>query len=189
MIQNFFVLNLRKQNNIILGYPWLTKNNLQIDWTTGEVHMMGTPIPCHDKPRIIEQWYLLQYLGAVERDESKYTAWIYTQQRNAATLQRVLGEDHPHIQKLTLSTALAQAVEKVEQKLPPQYAQYSKVFNEPTDGKLPLWQPFDYAIDLRETFVLKVARTYPMNPKEMEACKEFINGHLKSGKIWKSQSP
>ena len=55
MIQNFFVLILRKWNNIILGYPWLTKNNLQIDWTTGEVHMMGTPIPCHDKPRIIEQ--------------------------------------------------------------------------------------------------------------------------------------
>ena len=28
-----------------------------------------------------------------------------------------------------------------------------------------------------------------MNPKEMEACKEFINEHLKSGKIRKLQSP
>ena len=54
-----------------------------------------------------------------------------------ATLWRVLGEDHLHIQKLTLSTALAQAAEKVEQKLPPQYAKYTKVFNEPKDGKLP----------------------------------------------------
>ena len=30
---------------------------------------------------------------------------------------------------------------------------------------------------------------YPMNPKEMEACKEFIDKNLKAGKIQKSQSP
>ena len=34
-----------------------------------------------------------------------------------------------------------------------------------------------------------MAKTYPMNPKEMEACKEFIDEHLKSSKIRKSQSP
>ena len=28
-----------------------------------------------------------------------------------------------------------------------------------------------------------------MNPKEMDACKEFVNKNLKSGKIRKSQSP
>ena len=54
----------------------------------------------------------------MEQDNSELAAWIYAQQRNAATLQRVLGEDHPHIRKLMLSTALAQAAEKVEQKLP-----------------------------------------------------------------------
>ena len=54
-----------------------------------------------------------------------------------ATLCQVLGEEHSHIQKLTLSTTLAQATEKVEQKLPPEYAQYAKVFDEPMGGKLP----------------------------------------------------
>ena len=48
---------------------------------------------------------------------------------------------------------------------------------------------FNHRIDLKETFVPKVAKTYPMNPKEMEACKAFIDEHLKSGKIRKSQSP
>ena len=80
-------------------------------------------------------------------------------------------------------------MEKVEKKLPPQYTKYAKVFDEPKDGKLPPQQPFDHAIDLKETFILKVAKTYPMNPKEMEACKEFIDKHLKSSKIRKSQSP
>ena len=72
----------------------------------------------------------------MERNQSKYAAQIYAQQRNAATLQRVLGEDHSHIQKLTLSTTLAKATEKVEQKLPLQYSKYAKVCNEPKDGKL-----------------------------------------------------
>ena len=99
-------------------------NNLHIDWTTGEVHLIGTPIPQHDKLEMIEQRYLLWYYGVVERDESEYTAQIYAQQRNATTLRWVLREDHPHIQKLMLSTALAQAAEKVKQKLSPQYAQY-----------------------------------------------------------------
>ena len=101
----------------------------------------------------------------------------------------MLGEDHPHIRRLTLSTALAQAAEKVEQKLPPQYCKYTKVVDEPKGGELPPWQPFDHRIELKETFVLKVAKSYPMNSKKMEACKAFIDKHLKSGKIRKSQSP
>ena len=85
--------------------------------------------------------------------------------------------------------ALAQATEKVEQKLPPQYAKYAKVFNEHGEGELPPQRPFDHRIDLKETFIPKVAKTYPMNPKEMEACEAFIDEHLKSGNIRTSQSP
>ena len=125
----------------------------------------------------------------MEKDNSELAAWIYAQQRNAAMLYKVLGQDHPHIPKLTMLTVLAQAAEKVEQKLPPQYAKYAKVFDEPKDRKLPPWWPFDHAINLKGTFVPKVAKVYPMNPKEMAACKELINENLGSGKIHNSQSP
>ena len=91
------MLDLGKKDNIILGYPWLMKNNPQINWTTGEVQIIGTPTPHHDDLEIIEQKYLLQYLGAVERDESEYATRIYAQQRNQATFQWVMGEDHPNI--------------------------------------------------------------------------------------------
>ena len=182
-------MNLREKNNLILGYPWLTKSNPIINWATGTVTLRETPIPQHDENEMLEQRYLLQYLHTVEQDNSKLTAQIYTQQRNAATLQPVLGENHSHIRKLMLSTTLAQAAEKVEQKLPPQYAKYTKVFDEPKNRQLPPRHPFDHRIDLKETFILMVAKTYPMNPKEMEACKAFIDEHLKSGKIRKSQSP
>ena len=125
----------------------------------------------------------------MEQDNSELAAQIYAQQRNVVTLRQVLGEGHPHIRKLTLSTALAQATGKVEQKLPPQYAKYAKVFEEPEEGELPPRRLFDHRIELKETFVPKVAKSYPMNPKEMEACRAFIDKHLKSGKIRKSRSP
>ena len=182
-------MDLGNKNTVILGHPWLTRTNPLIDWTARTVRMRGTPTPKHDDPRILEQRYLLRYLHALERDNSEFAARIYAQQRNETTLRRVLGKDHPHIQKLTLSTALAQAAEKVEQKLPPQYAKYAKVFDEPKGGELPPRRPFDHGIELKETFIPKVAQSYPMNPKELEACKVFIDEHLKSGKIRKSHSP
>ena len=188
-LQRFFVMDLGNKNTIILGHPWLTRTNPLIDWTAGMVKMRGTPIPRHDDPRILEQRYLLRYLDAMEKDNSELAAKVYAQQRNAATLQRVLGRDHPHIQKLTLSTVLAQATRKVEQKLPPQYAKYAQVFDEPKEGELPPRRPFNHGIELKETFIPKVAKSYPMNPKELEACKTFIDEHLKSGKIRKSRSP
>ena len=188
-LQRFFVMDLENKNTIILGHPWLTKTNPLINWTAGTVRMRGTPTPRHDDPKILEQRYLLRYLHAMEKDNSELVARIYAQQRNAATLCQVLGKDHPHIRKLTLSTALAQAAERVEQKRPPQYAKYAKVFDKPKGGELPPQRTFDHGIELKETFIPKVAKSYPMNPKETEACKVFIDEHLKSGKIRKSQSP
>ena len=130
-------MDLGNKNTVILGHPWLTRTNPSIDWTAGTVRMRGTPVPRHDDPKILKQRYLLRYLHAMEKDNSELAAWVYGQQRNAATLHQVLGKDHPHIRKLTLSTALAQAANKVEQKLPPLYAKYAKVFNKPKGGELP----------------------------------------------------
>ena len=130
-------MDLENKNTVILGHPWLTRTNPLINWTARMVRMRGTPVPRHDDPRILEQRYLLRYLHVMERDNSELTARVYDQQRNAATPHRVLRKDHSHIQKLTLSMALAQAAERVEQKLPPQYAKYTKVFDEPKGGELP----------------------------------------------------
>ena len=63
------------------------------------------------------------------------------------------------------------------------------MFNEPKAGKLPPQQAFDHAIDLKDTFICKVSKASPLNSKEMNTCKEFIDEHLRSGKIHKSQSP
>ena len=79
-------MDLGNKNTVILGHPWLTRTNPLIDWTAGTVKMRGTPVPRHDDPRILEQRYLLWYLHAMEKDNSKLAARVYAQQRNTATL-------------------------------------------------------------------------------------------------------
>ena len=95
--QCFFVMDLGNKNTIILGHPWLAKANPIINWMAGTVKLRGTPVPRHDNLKVLEQRYLLQYLDAMEKDNSELAARIYAQQRNAATLRRVLGKDYPHI--------------------------------------------------------------------------------------------
>ena len=72
-------MDLGSTNTIILGHPWLTKVNPIINWTAGTVKLRGTPTPRHDDPRILEQRYLLQYLHAMEQDNSELAAQIHAQ--------------------------------------------------------------------------------------------------------------
>ena len=123
------------QAQVVLGMPWLTKNNPCIDWVTKTVSF---------------------------NDE--------------------------HIQKTTLSTELAIAVEKDEVVLPPQYSEYADVFGEQMFNTLPPRRSFDHAIDLKDSFVAKVAKLYPLNPQEVDACKAFVEENLQTGQIQTSKS-
>ena len=91
----------------------------------------------------------------------------------------ILNEEH--IRKTTLSTELAITAHKDEVMLPPQYSVYVDVFSEQTFNALPPRRDFDHAIDLKESFTPKVAKLYPLNPKELAACQAFIDENLKTG--------
>ena len=97
--------------------------------------------------------------------------------------------NNEHIWKTSLSTELAIAAQKDKVILPSQYADYTDIFSEWTFDILPPWRDFDHAIDLKELFVLKVAKVYPLNPQEVDMCKEFIEENLKTGRIQPSKSP
>ena len=94
-----------------------------------------------------------------------------------------------HICKTTLSMELAIATHKDEVTLPLQYSVYADVFSEQTFNALPPRRDFDHAINLKESFTPKVAKLYPLNPKELMACQAFIDENLKTGRIRPSKSP
>ena len=72
------------------------------------------------------------------------------------------------IRKLStaLDLAAAAAKDKPEVTLPSEYAAFSKVFDEPTAGTLPPSQPYDHEINMKETFMPKIGKIYPLSPEE-----------------------
>ena len=91
-----------------------------------------------------------------------------------------------HLNKITLSTELAQVAKTPDQKIPDWCSDLEDVFS---DNVLPPHRSYDHTIDLKPSFVSKIAKVYPLNPKEQEACKTFIDEHLKTGRIVPSKSP
>ena len=170
---------------VILGIPWLKKWNPRINWP----HLSMT-IPTFPHPSIP---YHVRYLGldadhelssllairspSVEDDWSLHEYRLQTEGANE------------HINKVTISTQLAQTVKPKDIHIPDFCSSFTNVFSEQTHNTLPLHRPFDHTIELKESFVPKIAKVYPLNPAEKEACRAFIDEHLKTGRILPSKSP
>ena len=99
------------------------------------------------------------------------------------------GGTDEHINKITISTQLTQADKPKDISVPNFCSSFANVFSEQTHDILPPHRPFNHTIELKDSFVPKIAKVYPLNPIEKEACKAFINEHLKTGRILPSKSP
>ena len=99
------------------------------------------------------------------------------------------GGANEYINKVTLSTQLAQAIKPKDIPIPDFCSSFADVFSEQTYNTLPPHHPFDHTIKLKDSFVPKIAKVYPLNLAEKEACKAFVDKHLKMGRILPSKSP
>ena len=93
------------------------------------------------------------------------------------------------IKRTTISTIITQGATKEKVTLPTAFKEYKDVFSEKTPTKLPSSQPYDHAIELKDSFIPQWAKAYLLNPIKHQACKEFIEEHLKIGKISPLKSP
>ena len=170
---------------VILGIPWLKKWNPKIN-----LPCLSMTIPSFPHPFIpYHAWYLgldvdheLSLLLAtssppVEDDWSLCEYHLRT------------GGANEHINKITISTQLAQADKPKDIAVPDFCASFADVFSEQTYNILPPHCPFDHTIELKDSFIPKIAKVYPLNPAEKDACKAFIDEHLKTGCILPSKSP
>lgn len=95
--------------------------------------------------------------------------------------------------KKSISQELAQQAKEKESKpkatLPEFYQEYASVFDKNTSERMPSRRPWDHAIDLKEDFIPKDSKIYPMSPTEQEKLDEFIDKNLRKGYIRPSKSP
>ena len=80
-------------------------------------------------------------------------------------------------------------VRKTEEMVPRQFHKYLKVFEKKDLERMPTRKAWDHAINLREGFVLKKRKIYPLSKVEREEIQEFVKDQLKKGYIRPLKSP
>ena len=191
---DLFILNCRK-DEVILGLSWLQAINLEINWKDSRV--MITPANYRwttgEPPEVSEQWYLLQYMLHDEaphiEDElyNTFKTWMPVQHVKFFNASNCIPE---FVIKWTIiSMIIAQGATKEKVTLPTAFKEYKDVFSEKAPIRLLPSQPYNHAIKLKDLFVSQQAKAYLLNPIEHQACKEFIEEHLKIGKISPSKFP
>ena len=176
--QWFHIVHL-EHDNMILGLPWLQEVNPVINWTTGKIHLPdGRNLPRHDSPNAMYQRYLVRYLKLDPNE--KLEQLILCQIKHIPV---TLG-----IQKMTISTNIAQHTWQAKRELPKAYKDFADVFQQKDTDGLPPSCPFDHGIQPEDTFIPRRAKSYLLNPTKTEFCKAFIEKHLKNGQIIEFQS-
>jgi Reverse transcriptase (RNA-dependent DNA polymerase). len=79
--------------------------------------------------------------------------------------------------------------QKIETMVPKRYHKYLKVFGKVESERMPTRKVWDHAIDLKEDFVARKSRIYPLSVMEREEVKEFVEEQLRKGYIRPSKSP
>ena len=161
---------------IILEMPWLKKWNPAINWKRNTITLSENPFTTETAS--VPQQYLVCWLGIDANTKI-----------NKCLRKRELWKENKSINKITISTQIAQQSIPSETPMPDWCVNFSDVFSEQTHAKLPPHHHYDHTIDLQPTFTPHIAKIYPLNPAKLQTCKEFIDKHLKMGQIIPSKSP
>lgn len=203
------------KHDLLLGIDWLRKVNPVIDWQQGTLRIKKpeqriinsvtiedepdnegqatNPLP-YDDPTIIcpadptslfsnisTEW--IQSISDIQDDE-----WV---------AGYIPGESQLYVSPLDLwinakinpAMVLAQGKTDNSTELPPEYAEFKDVFEKKAAERFPTSRPYDHAIELKEGFIPRDCKVYPMSPKEQQLMHEFLEENLRKGYIRPSKSP
>jgi len=155
-----FFLSDLGDNKAILGYPWFAAVQPKIDWQRG--------------------WLDHSQLPLIFRATNAARAQFVSRVRN-------IPRTSPKRRTQVNATAFGYTADT---KVPPQYAQFTKVFSEEESHKFPPSRPWDHAIDLKPGAPVTLpAKIYPLSQAEQEETRTIIKGHLERGTIRPSKGP
>src|SRR5258708_13060891 len=94
-------------------------------------------------------------------------------------------------QKVKVSQKLEQKHQKEEKKaeLPKEYQEWKEIFDKKASERFPSARPWDHEIKLKDGFIPKIEKLYPLNPMQQPIFDECLKKHLKKGYIFPSKSP
>jgi len=162
--------------SMILGIPWLRRHNPEIDWKTGEVKMTRCLDECGKKWKTGKQtkpgWKKQE-----EKEEKRGRPVIEEEKMIKRILTEKEEEEEDEIE-----------IRATEEMVPRWFHKYLKVFEKKDSERMLTRKIWDHAIDLREGFVLKKGKIYPLSRVEREEVQEFVKDQLRKGYIRPSKS-
>ena len=73
--------------------------------------------------------------------------------------------------------------------VPEKFHKQIKVFGKKQSERMPTRKMWDYAIEVKEGFILRKGKVYPLSREEREEVREFVKEQLRKGYIQLSKSP
>ena len=180
---------------VILGHPWLTRHNPQIDWTKGEVSMTRCPSEC--RIRHIQSQRHRRERAKLRKKFTQDTSpsEVYPEIEGTDRIMQVIFPKEQIRAMSTVSTRLAEAshknqmIKSFKEIVPLPYHQFERVFLKESFDELPLCKKWDHVIELIPGSKEFSTKLYPMSPSEQGELDRFLDENLKSGRIRPSKSP
>jgi hypothetical protein len=188
--EHFYVTGLGKQR-IILGFSWLHKYNLIIDWKKGEItfkpfqinwrHLMekGKQIWQEQQPKIEE---------VVDDEETKNWTTLPLKENKMGVYIKLLETD-VWIHKTNIATELAieensKKMDKTDEQLvPAKYHKYLDIFSKKKAHCFSELRPWDHKIKMKEGFEPKLFKNYNLTLAEQIKLDKFLKKNLEKGYI------
>jgi len=73
--------------------------------------------------------------------------------------------------------------------VPERFYRWIKVFGKKQSERMSTRKLWDHAIDVKERFMPRKGKVYPLSREEREEVREFVKEQLRKGYIWPSKSP
>ena len=179
---------------VILGILWLACHNPEIDWRTGEVKMMRCLEECgkqwRPKQRKLE-WQKQKEEEAKEEEEKKREEKTEKQKKRKLKRERTMEVKRVAEEWEIWDEEEEAAKSEAEAKklVPEQFHRWIKVFSKKQSERMPTWKIWDHVIDMKEGFMLRKVKVYPLSREEREEVRKFIQEQLRKGCIRPSKLP
>jgi hypothetical protein len=169
-----FLVTDTGNHDILLGTDWLRAHNPNIDWAKNVIHMDQCPPLCQPRhtpgPTIAYLLPTCKWETQIDDNTDVAINSIDVTQHVMAHMERQM----PEIARTTVSTTLAMRKQTLPSEIPPEFAQYHRVFSDKQAQRLPKNQLWDHRIELIPGKEMGKTSIYRLTPPELQALKEYL---------------
>lgn len=191
----------------ILGKTWMNKNRVLLDLGNDSIifpdsRLMSPSQPPAPTPKILprpkakakEDIFSIHSVGAAafhslaKRSKSDNIQIFAMSMEDINTQLAFFRDSKAEAISLSAVETAGHNMEEIKAKLPPEYHEFSDVFDRSKADKLPPHRPYDHKIELTDSTPPQ-SRAYRMSPYKLQKVKEYLNENLSKGFITPSQAP